>query len=74
MAEAKIFELGKSPQNPFMRQLRKACNEIIKWVQKFVAIGDIISQLDPVHVGLPWAGIRAVLIVRIWVGHPILLY
>ena len=64
MAETKISELGKSAQNPFMQQSRKACNEIIKWVQKFVALGDIISQVDPVHIGLPWAGIRTVLIVR----------
>ena len=26
-------------------------------------VGDIIAQVDPVHIGLPWAGIRLVLLV-----------
>ena len=37
--------------------------EIAAWVQKFVAIGDIAAQADPIHVGLPWAAIRLVLLV-----------
>lgn len=65
MAETKKSELGKSDEKPFMRQMRHAYTEIITWTQKFVALGDIISQVDPVHIGLPWAGVRAILIVRI---------
>lgn len=71
MAETKISELGKTAQNPFVRQLQHAYREIIQWVQKFVALGDMISQVDPVHIGLPWAGIRAILIVCVihtWFG------
>lgn len=64
MAETKKAELEKSVGNPFMRQIRHAYNEIITWAQKFVTFGDIISQIDPVHIGLPWTGVRAVLIVR----------
>lgn len=64
MAEKKISELENNTENSLMRQLRKAYADIITWTQKFVALGDIISQVDPVHVGLPWAGVRALLIVR----------
>ena len=43
---------------PFGRQIGIAYNEIITWTQKFVALGDVISQVDPVHIGLPWARVR----------------
>lgn len=62
-AESKQSELKKGSETPIMRQLKHACNEIITWTQKFVALGDMISQVDPVHIGLPWAGIRAILVV-----------
>lgn len=35
--------------------------EVATWVQKFVGVGDIVAQIDPVHVGLPWAAIRLIL-------------
>lgn len=38
---------------------------IIGSVQKFIQVGDIVAQVDPIHVGLPWAGIRFVLQVRV---------
>ena len=48
--------------------------QIASSVQKFVTVGDLLSQLDPIHVGLPWAGVRVILMVRInWnlgEGHP----
>ena len=34
---------------------------IVNSVSKFVQVGDIVAQIDPVHVGLPWAGVRLVL-------------
>ena len=34
-------------------------------VQKFVSVGDVIAQIDPIHVGLPWAGVRMILLVSI---------
>jgi hypothetical protein len=43
---------------------KKAYARIVLWVQKFVSIGDLIAQLDPIHVGLPWAGVRLILLVR----------
>jgi len=41
-------------------------DKIVTWVDKFVAIGDILSQYDPVHAALPWAALRLVLQVRIF--------
>lgn len=35
-------------------KVRGICESIVKWVQKFVQVGDIVAQVDPVHVGLPW--------------------
>lgn len=64
MAEERKSELENKTEQSLMRQLRKAYAEIVTWTQKFVALGDIISQVDPVHIGLPWAGVRALLIVR----------
>ena len=64
VAETKISELENITEKPMIRQIRHAYKEIITWTQKFVAMGDIISQVDPLHIGLPWAGVRAVLIVR----------
>ncbi|MCJ1401419.1 hypothetical protein MMC11_004632 [Xylographa trunciseda] len=42
--------------------IKKYCGEIAASVQKFVDVGDIVSQVDPIHIGLPWAGIRLVLL------------
>ncbi|KAL9607780.1 MAG: hypothetical protein Q9167_007337 [Letrouitia subvulpina] len=65
IAETRKSELGKGSGSPFKRQLRHAYDEVLTWAEKFVALGDIISQVDPVHIGLPWAGIRAILIISI---------
>ncbi|MCJ1381046.1 hypothetical protein MMC17_004155 [Xylographa soralifera] len=45
--------------------IKECYGEIATSVQKFVDIGDIISQVDPIHIGLPWAGIRLVLLLAI---------
>ena len=45
------------------QRVRRAYSGIVAWTQKFVALGDVLSQVDPVHIGIPWAAIRAVLIV-----------
>lgn len=31
------------------------------WLYKFREIGDVVSSFDPVHLALPWAGIRFIL-------------
>ena len=37
----------------------------MEWIGKFKAIGDTITQYDPAHAALPWAGIRVLLSVRL---------
>ncbi|KAL9044615.1 MAG: hypothetical protein Q9214_002261 [Letrouitia sp. 1 TL-2023] len=63
--EGKKSELEKGAGSPFKRQLRHAYDEVVTWTEKFVTLGDVISQADPVHIELPWAGVRAVLIISI---------
>ncbi|KAF2723571.1 hypothetical protein K431DRAFT_301481, partial [Polychaeton citri CBS 116435] len=36
-------------------------NKVLLWLDRFKAVGDVIANVDPVHVGLPWAGIRVLL-------------
>ena len=42
--------------------------KILRWVDKFKEIGDIVVQYDPVHAALPWAGFRIILKV---LGNPL---
>ena len=41
--------------------LRDVGMKILRWIDKFKQIGDIIIQFDPVHAALPWAGFRFLL-------------
>ena len=63
LAETKRAESRKEAKSSTGEAIRYAYGEICNWVQKFVALGDVVAQIDPVHIGLPWAGIRAILIV-----------
>jgi hypothetical protein len=36
-------------------------DKVVRLLDKFKPVGDLIANVDPVHVGLPWAGIRAIL-------------
>jgi hypothetical protein len=36
-------------------------DKVVQLLNKFKAVGDVVANVDPVHVGLPWAGIRAIL-------------
>jgi hypothetical protein len=50
--------------------LRDTADKVIIWLEKFKAIGDIAVNADPVHAGLPWAGIR--LLLQVWsMGAPV---
>ncbi|KAJ5857483.1 hypothetical protein N7455_008377 [Penicillium solitum] len=39
-------------------QLRDTVDKVLDWLDKFKAAGDIASNVDPLHAGVPWAGIR----------------
>jgi hypothetical protein len=47
--------------------LGKYADRIVLWLDQFKQIGDIAVNVDPVHAGLPWAGIRLLLQVT-WKG------
>ncbi|KAK5689539.1 hypothetical protein LTR17_026240 [Elasticomyces elasticus] len=36
-------------------------DKVLQFLDKFKSVGDVVANVDPVHVGLPWAGIRAIL-------------
>jgi hypothetical protein len=44
--------------------------KVVKWVNHFKEIGDIIVNYDPAHAALPWAGVRFVL--QVPNLHPVL--
>ena len=41
--------------------IRDLLDKVLAWVKKFKEIGDIVSQFDPAHAALPWAGVRFLL-------------
>lgn len=42
-------------------RLRDEADHVIQWLDRFKQIGDIAMNADPIHAGLPWAGIRFLL-------------
>ncbi|KAK5689931.1 hypothetical protein LTR17_026112 [Elasticomyces elasticus] len=36
-------------------------DKVLQFLDIFKSVGDVVANVDPVHVGLPWAGIRAIL-------------
>ncbi|KAL2069071.1 hypothetical protein VTL71DRAFT_15409 [Oculimacula yallundae] len=50
------FEFGKRTI-----VMRDTVGNVIKWLNTFKEVGDIIVQFDPVHAALPWAGFRLLL-------------
>ncbi|MCJ1420359.1 hypothetical protein MMC32_006716 [Xylographa parallela] len=41
--------------------LKEEADKVVGWLNRFKAVGDIVANVDPMHVGLPWAGIRLLL-------------
>lgn len=42
-------------------ELYQITDRIINWLEKFKTIGDVAVNSDPLHAGLPWAGVRTLL-------------
>lgn len=38
-------------------------DSIVMWLDKIKTVGDVASNADPIHIGLPWAGVRFLLTV-----------
>lgn len=36
-------------------------SKVMQLLDKFKSIGDVIASVDPMHIGLPWAGFRAII-------------
>jgi hypothetical protein len=47
--------------------LREKAEKVVIWLDRFKSVGDIVANVAPLHVGLPWAGIRVILEVCICV-------
>jgi hypothetical protein len=45
-------------------RLRDEADNVMLWLDRFKQVGDIAANADPIHAGLPWAGIRLLLQVR----------
>ena len=41
--------------------LKEEADKVILWLDRLKAVGDVVVNADPVHAGLPWAGIRLLL-------------
>jgi hypothetical protein len=45
--------------------LLEQLDKVVQFLDRFKAVGDVVANVDPIHVGLPWAGIRFILEVRV---------
>jgi hypothetical protein len=36
-------------------------DKLVRFIDKFTLVGDAAASIDPVHAGLPWAGVRSIL-------------
>ncbi|KAF9878883.1 hypothetical protein CkaCkLH20_03783 [Colletotrichum karsti] len=45
--------------------VRDAMEKVIKWIDRFKAVGDTVVQYDPTHAALPWAAVRFLLQVAV---------
>jgi hypothetical protein len=36
-------------------------DKIVQFSDKLKSVGDLVASVDPIHIGLPWAGVRAIL-------------
>jgi len=50
-------------------KLRDVLEKITFWVRRFESIGDAVTQFDPVHAALPWAGVKFLIEVRVCSLH-----
>jgi hypothetical protein len=46
--------------------LRDEADKVLRFLDTFKSVGDVVANADPIHVGLPWAGIRIIL--EVWVS------
>lgn len=49
--------------------LKEEADKVVGWLNRFSAVGDVVANVDPMHVGLPWAGIRLLLKVKAYASE-----
>lgn len=42
-------------------KLRDPADKVVRWLERFKDFGDVAVSADPLHAGIPWAGIRLLL-------------
>jgi hypothetical protein len=42
-------------------EFRVLANNVVMFLDKFKEVGNLLTSLDPVHAGLPWAGVKILL-------------
>jgi hypothetical protein len=45
-------------------RLRDEADNVMLWLDRFKQVGDVAVNVDPIHAGLPWAGVR--LLLEVW--------
>lgn len=51
-------------------RLGDEADKVVRWLDRFKQVGDVAVNADPIHAGLPWAGIRILLEVQILLTIP----
>ena len=46
--------------------LKEKADKVVGCLKRFAVFRDIVANVDPVHMGLPWAGIRLLLEVKLY--------
>ncbi|GAB7334663.1 hypothetical protein MBLNU13_g06614t2 [Cladosporium sp. NU13] len=41
--------------------LFEQADKVVRLLDRFKAVGDIVANVDPIHISLPWAGVQAIL-------------
>ena len=52
-------------------ELRHKAGNVVDWLERFKAVGDVAVNASPMFAGLPWAGVRLVLEVRSYSLSPV---
>jgi len=50
-------------------KVRDVANNVVKFLNKFKAVGDVAAGFDLVHAGLPWARVKMLLEVRLSINY-----
>lgn len=41
--------------------IQDQADKLVRFIDRFKSVGDAIANIDPLHIGLPWAGFRSIL-------------